>query len=773
MCTVNDYLKHNDKCNGDIFPLKSFSNHEKICILSECSLTLLQSGYTDKLTICNTHKEICAENLKRRRKRQTCGISAVNPLICCHTSSKAGDRHVSVEMQTNIARSAGVFIPVGTPICRLCREEVTKATTNYNGPVFDKHETVTEAEQTHLQEIRVYTGHEEEEDVSLAGRRKRTEDCLDRNDQFKRICVHDVEESSQSSTMSSLQTADSPESYASVMNISRLESLNTFLHNCNVSPVKSLSNPLTVASERTKRRYIDKAKECVFAVLETIAPKEKDLLLESIIFERNEQEQPANDTLQILKKIYIQAESWQFQRQVLSIIVQQMSFEGAQKFIPGLTSWRFYEAKRHANIEGPGLPVNVTAEKREKINANNLDHFIDFITSSHIMKDLPYGQRTLKLDSGEIINIPNVIRSLSSSSLISQYLQLCEEDNISPLGKSTLYKILSECAASVRKSVEGLDNYVMEGSRAFQTLEEIFMDENNLKTKLLEAKRYLKADFKIHLARQTNVIQHCLGFALSIPGIEFQLHCQHIHSQHCQSCIDLDETLQKVLENAEKKQIENKDALMFKVEKAVNDIKNLQKHIVRSKNQEFARKDIADNMEINDVIITSDWAMKCLPRRYREGQLDWFAKRGINWHVSVSLIKLQHRMQTLTHLHIFSSQTSQDAAVTTAVMTDVVQDLKTILPNLQNVHIFSDNAGCYKSSLTLSTLRHEIGKALASYNFSEAQNGKGPCDRRAAHAKFVIKRFINEGRDVTSALDKKKGNWCSGIPSSHLRMLCS
>ncbi|CAC5407621.1 unnamed protein product [Mytilus coruscus] len=349
---------------------------------------------------------------------------------------------------------------------------------------------------------------------------------------------------------------------------------------------------------------------CVCCFWKPLLQKKKDLLLESIIFERNEQEQPADDTLQILKKIFIQAESWQFQRQVLSIIVQQMSFEGAQKFIPGLTSWRFYEAKRHANIEGPGLPVNVTVEKREKINANSLDHFIDFITSSHIMKDLPYGQRTLKLDSGEIINIPNVIRSLSSSSLISQYLQLCEEDNISPLGKVRAHSIKFYQNVlhqyKKKKSVEGLDNYVMEGSRAFQTLEEIFMDENNLKTKLLEAKRYLKADFKIHLARQTNVIQHCLGFALSIPGIEFQLHCQHIHSQHCQSCIDLDETLQKVLENAEKKQIENKDALMFKV-------------------------------EINSL--------------------------------------------------------------------------------------------CFFA---------------------------GPCDRRAAHAKFVIKRFINEGRDVTSALDMKK-----------------
>ncbi|XP_071134614.1 uncharacterized protein [Mytilus edulis] len=32
----------------------------------------------------------------------------------------------------------------------------------------------------------------------------------------------------------------------------------------------------------------------------------------------------------------------------------------------------------------------------------------------------------------------------------------------------------------------------------------------------------------------------------------------------------------------------------------------------------------------------------------------------------------------------------------------------------------------------------------------------GPCDRKAAHAKFAIKRYINEGRDVTTAYDMKK-----------------
>ena len=164
---------------------------------------------------------------------------------------------------------------------------------------------------------------------------------------------------------------------------------------------------------------------------------------------------------------------------------------------------------------------------------------------------------------------------------------------------------------------------------------------------------------------------------------------------------------------------------IFQVENSVDDIKELQKHIVRSKNQELARKDIADHIETNDVMITCDWAMKFLPRRYREGQLDWFAKRGINWHVSVSLIKLEQKLQTMTHLHLFRTQTSQDASTTTAIVTDVVQDLKKLLPNLGNVHIFSDNAGCYKSSVTLSSLRHDVGPRLASYNFSESQNGKG------------------------------------------------
>lgn len=60
---------------------------------------------------------------------------------------------------------------------------------------------------------------------------------------------------------------------------------------------------------------------------------------------------------------------------------------------------------------------------------------------------------------------------------------------------------------------------------------------------------------------------------------------------------------------------------------------------MRSKNQEEARTKLLDEMTESDVIITCDWAMKFLPRKFREGQTDWFGKIGINWHVAVTLTK--------------------------------------------------------------------------------------------------------------------------------------
>ena len=77
-----------------------------------------------------------------------------------------------------------------------------------------------------------------------------------------------------------------------------------------------------------------------------------------------------------------------------------------------------------------------------------------------------------------------------------------------PLSRSTLFQILSDsCPASVRKSLQGLDNYVAEGSRAFDDLISL-MDTllkygapestvHGIKEKLKLLKQYLKGDYKV------------------------------------------------------------------------------------------------------------------------------------------------------------------------------------------------------------------------------------------------------------------------------------
>ena len=56
----------------------------------------------------------------------------------------------------------------------------------------------------------------------------------------------------------------------------------------------------------------------------------------------------------------------------------------------------------------------------------------------------------------------------------------------------------------------------------------------------------------------------------------------------------------------------------------------------------------------------------------------------------------------------------------------MVNDLYTIVPGVKEVHLISDNAACYKSTEMIATLKKQLGTTkLKTYNFSEAQDGKG------------------------------------------------
>ena len=77
--------------------------------------------------------------------------------------------------------------------------------------------------------------------------------------------------------------------------------------------------------------------------------------------------------------------------------------------------------------------------------------------------------------------------------------------------------------------------------------------------------------------------------------------------------------------------------MWFKATQAQKNIEEGKAHVQRPVNQDQARLNSLDKMDDTSVLVTLDWAIKFIPRRYRESQADWFGNRvGISWHVSVA-----------------------------------------------------------------------------------------------------------------------------------------
>ena len=146
------------------------------------------------------------------------------------------------------------------------------------------------------------------------------------------------------------------------------------------------------------------------------------------------------------------------------------SYNGVCEFIPGLTNYWYTVAHLHRLRIGPGAPVPVQENPRIQINRGQLDHFLDFITSPHIVHDLPSREKVLRLSLGGTVTVPNVIHSMISGRIIEQYTNYCPETNFSTFSERTMFQILSACSVLVRKSLQGLDYFAAKVAKAFDDL---------------------------------------------------------------------------------------------------------------------------------------------------------------------------------------------------------------------------------------------------------------------------------------------------------------
>ena len=286
--------------------------------------------------------------------------------------------------------------------------------------------------------------------------------------------------------------------------------LNACLEQCNVEPLVRHWKDWSKANERTEERYVRRPSEIVKSVLSVVYPENYVHLWKEIKVSSAMDKLMGTDSLQLsshssyleaFSEAYKNAASLDTCRQVLSIMTGVASYRDISRCIPGLTQHRYTIANLHRLQHGRAAPLPMP---QLKIDRKQLDHFLAYITSPHVVQDLPSGEKTLKLSSGRVLQVPNVIRMMIPQRITQQYIQYCSEIGFVPFSERTMFRILSECGASVRKSLQGFDYIGAEGTKAFDNLSDLIKQTCNygdsdtvLQENLKAGKLYLKSDFKV------------------------------------------------------------------------------------------------------------------------------------------------------------------------------------------------------------------------------------------------------------------------------------
>lgn len=294
-----------------------------------------------------------------------------------------------------------------------------------------------------------------------------------------------------------------------------LRLLNTFLEECDVKTIIKPQIEWNDCVDRTKRRYIQHTRDIIAAVLKVVSPENAGYLWTALQASKAVDDElgvegillPAQRVyLEAIAETYKNASSWDTRRQILSIMAGTASLAAIREFIPGLTQFRYTVANLHRLQHGTGASVPRQPTARFRVDEAQLDHFLQFITSPHIVQDLPFGQKSLQLSNGNVVEVPNVIRALIPERITTQYKQFCKEVGFIPFSQRTMLRILSACSATVRKSLQGLDYIAADGASAFDELANLLNQYSHLvpfetlerwQGTLKNAKLYLKGDFKV------------------------------------------------------------------------------------------------------------------------------------------------------------------------------------------------------------------------------------------------------------------------------------
>ncbi|CAF1530589.1 unnamed protein product [Adineta ricciae] len=520
-----------------------------------------------------------------------------------------------------------------------------------------------------------------------------------------------------------------------------------------------------------KRHYGSIIKEFSGFICEAIAPGQGEYLLE--VFEEK-----LDSTTQSIVEAYHSAPSRKWKYFLLSTVSKQFNYDALQSMFNCnrymIEKSRYILQQNHCfNL------MNKNLIRRTRLEKNRLEVFFDFLFSSGLIQDVVHGTTFLRFDKGEKILVPYVVRVMMKNHIFQLYHQHCIQTCFDrPLSRSTVYRLLDVCKMQQKKTMCGLDSFVVDGNNGFDMLETIVRDlelnkneEKNMLQLVSLSRNYLKFEYPQNVNdNNSNCATHCRLFALShSTDRNFKAICGHTeHFMSCIKCNTLLRLLRRIatlVSNAPSSS--RKDDMSNDLATAQADIMEWMFHIVRGIQQDKSKKFAMSQLNSNTGILLSDWAMKILPQSHREKMDDWFGKKGISLHVDVLFyMDTNNQLKKNTYFTVLD-RCLQDMSSVLCVFEHVLNQIKTDIPNLTNLYTRSDNAGCYSGTATILARRmlcEGVDIQLKRTDFSEPQRGKDQADRDIAVAKSCLKSYTNRGgnlinaQSVKQALDESFGN---------------
>lgn len=233
----------------------------------------------------------------------------------------------------------------------------------------------------------------------------------------------------------------------------------------------------------------------------------------------------------------------------------------------------------------------------------------------------------------------------------------------------------------------------------------------------------------------------------------------------------MDEVIEEISRAVEEVQFENEDQrddIQYTLSESVKAVTDWKMHILRSVNQDGARSDVIEGLTESEVLLERDWAMTFLPMMYRESLSKWFGK-------SVGTYKTDEDIHSHTIIHVFDNA-SQDTTTSNAILKDCVDRLKAKYPKLLKAYVRSDNAGCFhrvEGIFGIPCLNEQSDLKIVQVDFADPQSGKSICDRRAAHIKGSVRKYVNEGNNVTTSFEFLNAVTKTNIKNVEIVSACS